>query len=321
MSNSREEFEKNRKLYKLQLKDECYNCGNKNLELYIHHIVPLALGGTNRITNLSNLCGTCHSTVHDIKSLMNIRNLSKKGRDTKKEAGLWPGGKVPFGYTNDTTKKEKGHITISKEQADIVNYIFDSRFIKLMSITQIQDVLKLMAIPTVANGAWSLSTITRVLEADVYFGGEHLGVPFPQILDTEYKILRENFLKQYSIKGIYKKTSFKSKCKLIYPSDNSKVVPKTKKQPYGFRNLSHGKIGINQKEAIVIKKIFSLRKSGMSVSRIEEVLKNEKILFRKKKPFAVHYIYKILNEKDVYCESYAFGLPSIIEPELVGTSH
>lgn len=41
----------------------CVNCGQyHNLE--VHHIVPLNSGGTNRQTNLCNLCSSCHSRSH-----------------------------------------------------------------------------------------------------------------------------------------------------------------------------------------------------------------------------------------------------------------
>ena len=42
----------------------CVNCeSTDNIEY--HHIVPLANGGTNRITNIVPLCGECHSKVHN----------------------------------------------------------------------------------------------------------------------------------------------------------------------------------------------------------------------------------------------------------------
>ena len=41
----------------------CASCGSKD-DLEIHHIVPLALGGTDRITNLIPLCHRCHKTAH-----------------------------------------------------------------------------------------------------------------------------------------------------------------------------------------------------------------------------------------------------------------
>ena len=34
------------------------------LILDVHHIIPRSCGGTNEISNLTALCGTCHKVVH-----------------------------------------------------------------------------------------------------------------------------------------------------------------------------------------------------------------------------------------------------------------
>ena len=42
----------------------CGNCGATNVELHVHHIVPLSKDGTNEITNHRTLCLTCHKKIH-----------------------------------------------------------------------------------------------------------------------------------------------------------------------------------------------------------------------------------------------------------------
>jgi len=54
----------------------CANCGADS-ELVIHHIVPLALGGSNRTSNLVCLCTSCHSLMH---SGIKISDLNKPRR-------------------------------------------------------------------------------------------------------------------------------------------------------------------------------------------------------------------------------------------------
>ena len=53
----------NRPSFKDELKDKlgtvCCNCGS-NLDVEYHHVVPLALGGTNNIGNIVPLCHVCH---------------------------------------------------------------------------------------------------------------------------------------------------------------------------------------------------------------------------------------------------------------------
>lgn len=51
------------------LKRDCYkcvNCGKTGSELHIHHIIPKARGGSNKLSNLVSLCKTCHS-IQDAK--------------------------------------------------------------------------------------------------------------------------------------------------------------------------------------------------------------------------------------------------------------
>ena len=55
----------------------CCNCGSdKNIE--IHHIVPLANGGNNIITNMVALCKDCHLKAHG--KLKRVENAKKGGR-------------------------------------------------------------------------------------------------------------------------------------------------------------------------------------------------------------------------------------------------
>ena len=42
---------------------KCANCGSKK-DLKYHHIVPLAVGGSNLLTNFVCLCDICHKAVH-----------------------------------------------------------------------------------------------------------------------------------------------------------------------------------------------------------------------------------------------------------------
>ena len=44
----------------------CVGCGQRR-PLDIHHILPLAQGGSNRLTNMVSLCRECHQQVHGRK--------------------------------------------------------------------------------------------------------------------------------------------------------------------------------------------------------------------------------------------------------------
>ena len=81
--NSREEFEQNRTYYLNVLPKECANCGETN-DLDIHHTVPLAKGGTNRISNLVMLCLECHGKIHDVNRVKH-KELQRIGIEKAKE--------------------------------------------------------------------------------------------------------------------------------------------------------------------------------------------------------------------------------------------
>lgn len=62
---------------------KCMNCGStENIE--IHHIIPLAFGGTNKIDNLIPLCCDCHVAMHNGFNLNDNVDHGKKGRKSYK---------------------------------------------------------------------------------------------------------------------------------------------------------------------------------------------------------------------------------------------
>lgn len=58
-----------------ELGSVCSNCGS-DLDIEYHHIVPLVLGGTNRITNIAPLCYSCHKKAHGSSKINKLRNRS-----------------------------------------------------------------------------------------------------------------------------------------------------------------------------------------------------------------------------------------------------
>ena len=69
---------------KKQIGLKCGGCESvENLEY--HHIVPIALGGSNLLTNYVCLCNNCHKTIHTgIPGL----NYGKLGMIRKKSQSL-----------------------------------------------------------------------------------------------------------------------------------------------------------------------------------------------------------------------------------------
>jgi hypothetical protein len=72
--------------------DLCANCGNQ--AKHAHHIVPLSIGGTDKLSNLVALCEKCHSLIHDLR-FTNHSHLTKQGLKKAKENGKKLGGLRP----------------------------------------------------------------------------------------------------------------------------------------------------------------------------------------------------------------------------------
>jgi hypothetical protein len=62
----------------------CENCKKAVDILYGHHVVPKVMGGQLVV----NLCGCCHSKVHNRESLMNVSFLTKIGLAVAKLNGV-----------------------------------------------------------------------------------------------------------------------------------------------------------------------------------------------------------------------------------------
>lgn len=73
----------------------CCNCGSLN-DVEYHHIVPLALGGTDSITNMCCLCYSCHLKLHGMKKknpLVSRSEAVKAGMEKAKARGVQIGSK------------------------------------------------------------------------------------------------------------------------------------------------------------------------------------------------------------------------------------
>lgn len=51
---------------------KCQRCGARG-ELQVHHLVPLAIGGSNVLENMETVCLPCHLTEHRVKRPRRMR--------------------------------------------------------------------------------------------------------------------------------------------------------------------------------------------------------------------------------------------------------
>ena len=110
----------------------CCNCGNKN-NIQYHHIVPLAIGGQDILTNIAPLCEACHNLVHSKKSI-NHAELTKAGIEKARLAGKQIGLKKG---TKLTTKKEvSSKQYILNNSKDFNGTMIDVEIIKQLSLSR-----------------------------------------------------------------------------------------------------------------------------------------------------------------------------------------
>jgi hypothetical protein len=139
--NKREEFNNMRSLLIQAKGTKCCNCEKEcGNDIIFHHIVPLASGGTNNLTNIAPICETCDGLVHDINRT-NWKELQRQGIEKAKAEGKYKGRKQreinweAFGLLYD--KNKAGLITkiemgaaIGCSRPTLLNYIKQYKEIK-----------------------------------------------------------------------------------------------------------------------------------------------------------------------------------------------
>ena len=89
--NLRYEFEKMRPELIEKKGTICCNCLQDCKEnIIFHHIVPLAIGGTNNFTNIAPVCEKCDGLIHNINRT-NWKQLQREGIEKAKLEGKYNG--------------------------------------------------------------------------------------------------------------------------------------------------------------------------------------------------------------------------------------
>ena len=82
----------------------CCNCGAP--ADHAHHVIPLARGGRDVLSNLVSLCAPCHGAVHGL-DLAHHRELTRAGLAAAKARGVKLGGIRPNTITENKAAKDK----------------------------------------------------------------------------------------------------------------------------------------------------------------------------------------------------------------------
>lgn len=95
----------------------------------------------------------------------------RRGREKAKQENKWLGGRIPYGY-----KLQSGNIEIVPEQAEIIRYLYDNKYVRL---NQLVDNLLSKGIFTNINRSSAYQNVRRILKyEDIYKGLK----AFPSIL-------------------------------------------------------------------------------------------------------------------------------------------
>ena len=120
-----------------------------------------------------------NNDIAPFKSILNdmySKDLSKKIKTalhTMQKQGKWVGGKTPLGYVKD--EKDKNHLVICEEEAEIVKTIFNMAMAG-NSVSTIKNYLNNKHIPTLSQSRynkptfWENKTIKLILQNKAYIG-------------------------------------------------------------------------------------------------------------------------------------------------------
>ena len=111
------------------------NC-KKEKNIQYHHIVPLALGGQDILSNIVPLCSECHSLIHfgNKNHWNNHSEATKKGIQKAKMEGKRIG--TPKGAKLTTKKSIAAKEIIKKYSHDFNGSLEDADVIKLAGISR-----------------------------------------------------------------------------------------------------------------------------------------------------------------------------------------
>jgi hypothetical protein len=115
---------------------KCCNC-NSSDSIQYHHIIPLAIGGNDILTNIVPLCEKCHLLIHNknkTNKLVSHSELTKRGLEKARKEGKQIGLKKGTKLTTDKSIAAKE--IILKYNIDFGGELDNQQTIKLAGISR-----------------------------------------------------------------------------------------------------------------------------------------------------------------------------------------
>lgn len=126
-----------RVMAKQTLGDTCYNCGSdEGIEL--HHVVPLKLGGTNKLSNIVVLCHRCHCAAHNGRHIKDYQNKKVSGRPHKVSDDVLTSALKDYLNCKIGTKECKARIKMA-DSCKITDMRFFKRLVKELGIAEYKN--------------------------------------------------------------------------------------------------------------------------------------------------------------------------------------
>lgn len=150
--------------FKKRLREEhgcrCYNCGS-SIDVQYHHIVPLAVGGTNSINNIVPLCYSCHSLVHGAKEAIKKRQLVNSGRKRKEAPDDYENILDDYLYGNIGTKECMSKLGMPKS-AKLTEQWFYKEYFRENGIKSIKNRVDMWSTKKCRNTDHSNSWVSKI---------------------------------------------------------------------------------------------------------------------------------------------------------------
>jgi hypothetical protein len=136
----------------------CRNCGVT--ATHAHHIVPVAAGGFDVLSNLAALCDECHGLVHG-GNFTNLSALTKAGLQKAKERGVRLGG--TGGSSNSLAAMSRARTQKAENHARAVGSLVKSLRSQGNTLREIATVLNDSGYRTAQGFEWKATQVQRVL--------------------------------------------------------------------------------------------------------------------------------------------------------------
>lgn len=198
-AESKKEYNRNHDFYEQLKKEEyhaaetCENC-NSPIDLEMHHIIPLIMRGTNKITNFRRLCKNCHSKLHGL--IKGVNPLKAKDN--------------PFyGIQIEALFSEFKHVNCDNCQSNhnlkmrlVVAYEVGGQYVKGNFTTLCSSCYNLLELNVDENGVLNHSFLIKKGQEQARKEGKIIGRP--DISRVAKNAMVDHFLNNKSIKQLAK---------------------------------------------------------------------------------------------------------------------